>query len=150
MAPLIGGQSNAEEIRRGQRIERPHHLSGGAHQNDCFTSNGHGNCRGTRFPGGCLLARTSNKGVGRSHLGNPDSNMEKQIWVIREKKTKARGNNKKRPCVIQRKNENRKKKRRNKCPVTLLVCHFLLRLKKGQPGRWGRKRVPVSFAKATA
>ena len=36
----------------------------------------------------------------RSHLGNPDSNKEKQIWVIREKKTKARGNNKKRPCVI--------------------------------------------------
>jgi hypothetical protein len=33
MAPLIGGQSNAEEIRRGQRIERPHNLSGGAHQN---------------------------------------------------------------------------------------------------------------------
>ena len=36
----------------------------------------------------------------RSHLRNPDSNKEKQIWVIREKKTKARGNNKKRPCVI--------------------------------------------------
>ena len=47
----------------------------------------------------------------RSHLGNADSNKEKQIWVIREKKTKARRNNKKRPCLIQRKNENRKKKR---------------------------------------
>jgi hypothetical protein len=32
--------------------------------------------------------------------------MEKQIWVIREKKTKARGNNRKRPSLIQRKNEN--------------------------------------------
>ena len=73
MAPLIGGQSNAEEIRRGQRIERPHHLSGGAHQNDCFTSNGHGNCRGTRFPGGCLLGRTSNNEVWWNHLGNPGS-----------------------------------------------------------------------------
>ncbi len=55
---------------------------------------------GTRFPGGCLLARTSNKGVGRSHLGNPDSNKEKQIWLISEKKTKARGNNRKKPSVI--------------------------------------------------
>jgi hypothetical protein len=63
--------------------------------------------------------------VGRSHLGNPDSNKEKQIWVIREKKTKARGNNRKRPSLIKRKNENRKKKRRNKCPVALLVCHFI-------------------------
>ncbi len=26
--------------------------------------------------------------------------------------------------------EKRKQKRKNKCPVTLLVCHFLLRLKK--------------------
>jgi hypothetical protein len=55
---------------------------------------------GTRFPGGCLLARRSNKGVGGSHLGNPDSNKEKQIWVIREKKTKARRNNRKKPSVI--------------------------------------------------
>ena len=55
-------------------------------------------------------------------MGNPDSNKEKQIWVIREKKTKARGNNRKRPSLIKRKNENRKKKRRNKCPVSLLVC----------------------------
>ncbi len=49
--------------------------------------------------------------TGGSHLGNPDSNKEKQIWVIREKKTKARRNIKKRPSLIQRKNENRKKKR---------------------------------------
>ncbi len=69
--------------------------------------------------------------TGGSHLGNPDSNKEKQIWVIREKKTKARRNNRKRPSLIQRKNENRKKKRRNKCPIALLVCHFSLRLKKG-------------------
>ena len=32
--------------------------------------------------------------------GNPDSNKEKQIWLIREKKTKARGNNRKRPNLI--------------------------------------------------
>ncbi len=57
-------------------------------------------------------------------MGNPDSNKEKQIWVIREKKTKARRKNRKRPCLVQRKNEKRKEKRRNKCPVTLLVCHF--------------------------
>ncbi len=49
---------------------------------------------------------------------NPDSNKEKQIWVIREKKTKAGGNNRKRPSLIQRKNENRKKiRRKNKRPV---------------------------------
>ena len=34
------------------------------------------------------------------------ANKEKQIWVIREKKIKAKGNNRKRPCLIQRKNEN--------------------------------------------
>ena len=45
------------------------------------------------------------------------SNKEKQIWVIRGKKTKAKGNNRKRASLLQRKNENRKKKRRNKCPV---------------------------------
>jgi hypothetical protein len=42
----------------------------------------------------------SNKGAGRSHLGKPDSSKEKQIWVIREKKTKARGNNRKKPSSI--------------------------------------------------
>jgi len=34
--------------------------------------------------------------------------------VIREKKTKAKENNRKRPNLVQRKNENQKKKRRNK------------------------------------
>jgi hypothetical protein len=57
MAPLIGGQSNADVIRRGQRMDGPHHLSGGAHQNDCFTRNGHGNCRGTRITGDCVRAQ---------------------------------------------------------------------------------------------
>ncbi len=38
--------------------------------------------------------------TGRSHLGNPESNKEKQIWLIREKRTKARGNNRKRPGLI--------------------------------------------------
>ncbi len=47
---------------------------------------------------------------------NSLSNKEKQIWVIKGKKTKAKGNNRKRPSLIQRKNENWKKKRRNKCP----------------------------------
>ncbi len=61
-----------------------------------------------------------------NHLGNPHLNKEKQIWVIREKKTKARGNNSKRPSLVQRKSENRKKKKekKNKCSVTLLVCQF--------------------------
>ncbi len=43
--------------------------------------------------------------------GNTDSNKEKQLWVKKEKKKKASGNNKKRPCVIERKNENREKKK---------------------------------------
>ena len=50
--------------------------------------------------------------IGRSNLGNPDSNKEKQIWVIREKKTKVRRNIRKRPGLIQRKNENRKKEKK--------------------------------------
>ena len=37
---------------------------------------------------------------------NSLSNKEKQLWVIRGKKTKAKGNNRKRPSLIQRKNEN--------------------------------------------
>ena len=38
--------------------------------------------------------------------------------MIRGKKIKARRNSKKRPSMIQRKNENgKKKRRRNKCPV---------------------------------
>ena len=64
---------------------------------------------------------------------NSFSRKEKQIWVIRGKKTKAKGNNRKRPRLIQRKNENWKKKRRNKCPVlfgelkssTEVVCQLL-------------------------
>ena len=61
------------------------------------------------------------------------SSKEKQIWVRREKKIKAKGKNRKRPSVIQRKNENWKKKRKNKCPVlfgdlkssTEVVCQLL-------------------------
>ncbi len=42
--------------------------------------------------------------------------MEKQKWVTREVKIKAKGNIRKRPSVVQRKNEKRKEKRRiNKC-----------------------------------
>ena len=43
------------------------------------------------------------------------SNKEEQIWVIRGKKTKAKRNNRRKPSLIQRKNENWKKIRRNKC-----------------------------------
>jgi len=32
--------------------------------------------------------------------------MEKQIWVIREVKIKAKGNKRKRRSIVQRKNEN--------------------------------------------
>ena len=39
-------------------------------------------------------------------FGKSFLNKEKQIWVIREKKIKAKRNNKKRPCLIQRKSEN--------------------------------------------
>ncbi len=34
------------------------------------------------------------------------SSKEKQKWVIRGKKTKAKGNNRKRPSAVQRKNED--------------------------------------------
>jgi hypothetical protein len=37
---------------------------------------------------------------------NSLSNREKQIWVIRGKKTKAKGNNRKPLSLVQRKNEN--------------------------------------------
>ena len=47
-------------------------------------------------------------------MGKPDSNMEKQIWLIRERKIKARRNNRKRPNLVRRKNEKRKKKKEEK------------------------------------
>ena len=64
---------------------------------------------------------------------NSLSNKEKQLWVIRGKKTKAKGNNTKRPSLLQKKNENWKKKKRNKCPVLFgdlksnmeVVCQLL-------------------------
>jgi len=34
------------------------------------------------------------------------SSKEKQIWAIREKEIKAKENNRKRPCLIRRKNED--------------------------------------------
>jgi len=49
-----------------------------------------------------LLPSTTEHGVSHNSL----SNKEKQIWVIKGKKTKAKGNNRKRPSLIQRKNEN--------------------------------------------
>jgi hypothetical protein len=48
----------------------------------------------------------SNGSVGATVRRKSFSNKEKQIWVIREKKIRAKGNNRKRPCLIQRKNEN--------------------------------------------
>ena len=42
--------------------------------------------------------------------------------MIRGKKTKAKGNNIRQPSSIQRKNENRKKIRRNKCQVFFGDC----------------------------
>ena len=46
-------------------------------------------------------------------------NAEKQIWVTREVKTKAKGKNRKRHSVLQKKNEkkNKRRKKTNKCPV---------------------------------
>ncbi len=38
--------------------------------------------------------------------GTVFSTKEKQIWVIREVKIKAKGNNRKRPSLVQRKNAN--------------------------------------------
>ncbi len=35
-----------------------------------------------------------------------NSNKEKQIWVIKEKETKAKRSNRKRPSLVQKKNEN--------------------------------------------
>ena len=46
------------------------------------------------------------------------SRKEKQIWAIRAKEIKAKRNNRKRPSLVQKKNESRSKKRRiNKCPA---------------------------------
>ncbi len=57
------------------------------------------------------------RGFAATVLRKSFSSKEKQIWVIRGKKIKAKGNNRKRPTLVQRKNENWKKKRRNNCPV---------------------------------
>ncbi len=71
------------------------------------------------------------------------SNKEKQIWVIREKKTKAKGNIRKKPSVVQRKNENRKKKRRNnRCRASLAVFRQRVYLRKIVPHR---ASVPLSI-----
>ena len=41
----------------------------------------------------------------------------KQIWAIAEKKIKAKEKTRKRPCLLPKKNENKKeKKRTNNCP----------------------------------
>ncbi len=56
--------------------------------------------------------------LSRRHLGNAGSNKEKRIWAIRGKEIKAKRNSRKRPSLVRRTNEKRKKKRRtNKCPV---------------------------------
>ena len=68
-------------------------------------------------------------------LGKPDTNKEKHIWLIRERKIKARRNNKKRPNSIQRKNENRKEKRKEKDQT---------------PGRRTRLSIFLPFEKETS
>ena len=64
--------------------------------------------------------------------------------MIREKRIKARKNNRKRPCLVQRTNENKKEKRRriNKCPVVSAVwsmvfdpVHAVCIIRTGQKGR---------------
>ena len=43
----------------------------------------------------------------RTHVRRkPFSSKEKQIWVIRGRKIKAKGNNRRRPALVQRTNEN--------------------------------------------
>ena len=48
----------------------------------------------------------ADNGVGGGHSGNPDRYKEKPKWAIKAKKTKARGKKRKRPNLVQRKNEN--------------------------------------------
>ncbi len=48
------------------------------------------------------------------HLRTDKITKEKKTWVIKGKKTKAKGNNRKRLSSVQRKNENWKKRRRAK------------------------------------
>ncbi len=64
-----------------------------------------------------LLPSTTEHGVSPHSPAQSTFKQGEQIWVIRGKKTKAKGNNRKRPSLVKRKNENWKKKRRNKCPV---------------------------------
>ena len=56
--------------------------------------------------------------LSRCHLGNVGSSKEKRIWVIRGREIKAKRNSRKRPSLVRRTNEKRRKKRRtNRCPV---------------------------------
>ena len=56
--------------------------------------------------------------LSRHHLGNLGSSKEKRIWATKEKKIRARRNNRKRHSLVRRTNEKRKEKRRtNRCPV---------------------------------
>ena len=93
--------------------------------------------------------------LSRRHLGNVGSSKEKRIWVIKGKKIKAKRNSRKRPSLVRRTNEKRKKKRRtNKCRVLsgdLCVlsagcwCSTTnLRSDWQPPGGRGRPRIPLS------
>jgi hypothetical protein len=54
-----------------------------------------------------LLAPTTEHGVSAPPSSTTHiSNKEKPIWVIRGKETKAKEKNRKRPSLLQRKNEN--------------------------------------------
>ena len=61
--------------------------------------------------------RSVKQGCAATVRHNSLSNEDEQLWLIREKKTKARGNNRKKLSSIQRKNEKRKGKRRNSRPL---------------------------------
>jgi len=58
------------------------------------------------------------------------SSKEEEIWVIRGKKIKAKGNNRKRPSLTQRKSEKRKKKRRNKASALMSLNNSITRFAK--------------------
>ncbi len=50
--------------------------------------------------------RNKDKGKREQQKEAQHSLKEKQIWVIREVKIKAKGSTRKRPSLVQRKNEN--------------------------------------------
>jgi hypothetical protein len=65
-----------------------------------------------------IMCYVDRRGFGPTVRRNSFSRKERQKWVTKGKKTRAKGNNGKRPSLIRRKSEKRKKKRRtDKCPA---------------------------------